>query len=85
MRLGLYSFHWSHPKDRHYCNNRCPHNFHQLMQGQSLPNEKWVIKDKSASPISLLINSYILQSDVEEYLSLSAIDITNQKPNPIQT
>ncbi|MDZ7660362.1 PAS domain S-box protein [Fodinibius sp.] len=54
-------------------------NFQQLIEGTSLPNEEWVINDKSGKPISLLINSEVLESDEDKYLILSAMDITDQK------
>lgn len=55
------------------------HDFQQLLEGQSFPNEEWVINDKSGNPISLILNSEILQGAKEKYLILSAMDITEQK------
>jgi PAS domain S-box-containing protein len=55
------------------------HDFQQLLEGESFPNEEWVINDKSGSPISLVLNSEILQSENEKFLILSAMDITDQK------
>lgn len=55
------------------------HDFQQLLEGQSFPNEEWVVNDKSGNPISLVLNSEILQADNEKYLIISAMDITEQK------
>lgn len=55
------------------------HDFQQLLKGQSFPNEEWVINDKSGNPISLVLNSEILQGDSGKYLIISAMDITDQK------
>ncbi|WP_441000003.1 sensor histidine kinase [Fodinibius sp. SL11] len=55
------------------------HDFQQLLEGQSFPNEEWVINDKTGNPISLVLNSEILQNDNEKFLILSAMDITDQK------
>lgn len=55
------------------------HDFHKLLEGQSFPNEEWVINDKSGNSITLILNSEILQGDNETYLILSAMDITDQK------
>lgn len=55
------------------------HDFQKLLEGQSFPNEEWVINNKSGNSISLILNSEILQDDEEKYLILSAMDITDQK------
>lgn len=60
------------------------HDFQQLLEGQSFPNEEWVINDKSGNPISLILNSEILQGDKEKYLILSAMDITEQKQTQVK-
>lgn len=55
------------------------HNFNQLLEDNTLPDEEWDIYDKDGNPLSLLVDAHVLQNDEEKFLLISATDITQQK------
>lgn len=84
--VNIFGYHKNEVVGRHFSyllseNNyeRGYNDFQEVLEGKSFPNEEWVINDKSGKPISLVLNSEILQSDDKKYLIISAMDITEQK------